>query len=317
MGYQEKETRQEAFLWSSEWDRATYEIKKQNGVDVICAIYGTEKDPYKPLEIIESYRPEKPSEKNNLSPAGALACINTNDHMQILDFVNQWGLLGLWRVDRYKLRNDYLDQLPHRPHESSSIYGKFSGWYHHPNKSRGYRWQEPVAVFAAAVEEYKEILEELEQVKSGTAKSVLLSNMRINDCLRGIRPALSWDTNKMEWVPGWKFISLLDAIYLRLFISSQSGKHWSRCKYENCRDWFLAINPSAIYCSERCAKNQSKYNSRNDTIINAICKQYPSVNSELLRNKCEELLNEKGIGEVKLKKIINEFIESIDTNASI
>lgn len=133
-------------------------------------------------------------------------------------------------------------------------------------------------------------------------------NFRINDYMSQIRPALSWNYITQEWIPGWSFLSLLDAIYLLLFLNLQANRYWRRCKRLTCHDFFLAGNPKAVYCSDTCANTQAKIDSRNNKLIRSLTKLYPHIDNGWLIEQGESILKKGGIGEKKLHLEIEKRI---------
>jgi len=371
-----QESRKEAFEWSSRWQHFSYEIKMQDGIEVICSVYGSEEIPYKPLKCeVSGNRPDRPKEQSKWGPAYALARLDTIKHDDILDFVNAWGLLGLWRVKRYQLADDIDWGLPVRPTATNSLIEEYSTWYHHPHKMGGYRWQEPVSIFLAAVNEFQEIISEelllkntdqkpLHDSKPYTensydskkfSKSLLaykdelasanrlntedfelegvsddepefedvstvplevnsfMLNMRINDCLRQVRPSLSWNEQTKQWIPGWQFASLLDSIYLRLFLDLQGNRQWRRCKREGCYKIFLALNPAAEYCSDICSNTQSRISLREKKWIENLCKLYPDIEKDWLDKEGHSIISRPGVGEKKLYIEMKKRVEHLNS----
>ncbi len=139
----------------------------------------------------------------------------------------------------------------------------------------------------------------------------LFITMQINDYIRNVRPALSWDKPSNQWLIGWKFASLLDSIYMRLFLDLQGGRHWRRCKRDGCHKVFLAINPVAEYCSNVCSNTQNKINSRNRQWTEELIQSYPGIDSEWLKGEAEALLSKPGVGKKKLLALMDEKIKQV------
>ncbi len=353
----------EAFEWSSAWPKLKYEFVFQQGIEVISAISGSKNEPYEPMKCKPlNKNPEKPEDQNVWSPGSALARMDTNNRDSILQFVNKWGLLGLWRVKRFQLLEDgVFKYFPYRSTIDRLDGEKYSAWYINCDiklSQKKYIWQEPLPVFIAAVKEYQNIfyksmgltgMEPPGQVTKDKKalfyeewdidilnfndesvddnifepdedESINLSvdiaegnnyilAIQINDCLRQVRPSTYWDQKKKEWTPGWEFASLLDAIYLQLFLDLQAGRYWRRCKKKNCGKPFRAINPKAEHCSILCSKSQSKTDSREAQWINNLEDQYPYKDRTWIEKTAQLLLQERGVGEKKLKIRMEQIIK--------
>jgi hypothetical protein len=154
-----------------------------------------------------------------------------------LGYANAWGLLGLWKVDRYR---SFL------PDEGRDWYR----WEFPPGVKPPFAslvcYQEPVEAFLAAVEDYRVWLKNLDYEQENLSYGGHL--------LTGCCPRFGYDPSKGRWSLDWQIESLYEAIYLRTALDYAGGKYgFRRCK--KCNRLFLAKREKDSFCSYRCQNN--------------------------------------------------------------
>lgn len=214
-------------------------------------------------------RPGRPDDWN-IAPHLHLARINPDSPEEILGFVNKWGLLGLWRVERYCMDPGVEGKgyWPLRSSEEMAFFNalgvnwfmpwvpeEYSAWYRWDGGPTPlHRFCEPVSSFARAVRDYQAVLEACgtRDVADQDAECDLA--FRFNRFLVGCAPQFVSGERKI----GWVFPSLLHAIYLAAFLSVVQGNLcFKRCKNEKCRR--LTLLPEIKeYCSTACKNAQTQ-----------------------------------------------------------
>ncbi|MCL5289585.1 MAG: hypothetical protein M1489_00880 [Firmicutes bacterium] len=300
-----------AFSWSSLWFRLNYGFEENEGIKMIVAKSGAKIDWYDPLEHQQlPKRPRKPEEQDKSSPHTALARLDLKDTNAVLNFANKWGLLGLWNVPAYQM----AEVLPENDVEVNLWKEKYSSWYIHPHKMRYHGWQEPVPVFIEAAKEYQNIIEEIKNLPpighEDRESQALILELRLNEKFKGIRPGVYLGENE-NWVAGWQYRSLLDAIYLLTFMSLVGNKYWRRCTKKRCNRLFITENPDNQYCSDRC-RNAHLVQKHNEKIWKEnLLKIYTEVDQKWLIDTIETLLGQGISGEKKLSKKIDSILKSL------
>ena len=302
---------EDAFQGSTKWFRIKYEITEQEGVQVISAQSGSEVEWFDPLTFfVPSRRPRGEYEQVEFSPHTALARLNCKNENEILDFVNQWGLLGLWRVPDYQ----EADTLKHK---DKNIFSKEkpSIWFHHPHKTKQHRWQEPLKIFIEAAEEYQKLFSEIEYLsdigEEEKSKAILSITFKLNSQLNGIRPGISWN-EKGEQFAIWQFSSLYAAIHLQTYLNLLEGRFFRRCKHKKCRRFFVTTHPENQYCSDFCRTSYLVQSHRIRQWKSELLHQFliPGVDRIWLEEQIDLLLKQPGVGPKKaaqkLKSLINE-----------
>ena len=187
------------------------------------------------------------------------------DASEVLEFVNRWGLLGLWRVDNYRL------MVPSLALENRGIFKPLDGppcsaWYrvvpplpkHHPLA----RWCEPLDVFVLAVQQYQRfcaiLAGETERSEGAEDRSSLRRFEAVYELFpQGVelRPGLGPGD---RWELAWRCPSLLHACYLRMYLERWGGGRVVRCGFEGCGRLFTTRDSRQTYCSVRCQDAQRK-----------------------------------------------------------
>jgi hypothetical protein len=297
----------EAFGWASLWRRVVYKIETVDGIECIVSNGREKVTYYNPLEIENlSKRPKSP--KANLdSPEIALARLDLNNRKEIINYANQFGLLGLWFHPDYCLAKE-LDDIG----DSCSINGtRFSNWYRHPRKKDIYAWMEPLEMFVRAARDYQRFLDNITTVEKNDDQEGAASfpvNFFWKMQLRNVHIATVWDGK--DWTLGWEYQSLLSALYLKLLLNKQAGKLIRRCRKRRCGKFFIADHLENGFCSDNCKFAYYKANSINRGDKEELIKKYNSiVDSQTLASFIDSIL-ERGIsgkGRIE-KRIINELI---------
>ncbi|MEH7483337.1 hypothetical protein V7157_20190, partial [Neobacillus drentensis] len=281
--------REEAFGWASYWRKLKYKIEKVNGIECIVPIFKAEVESYDPLKINNLPKRPKYPEENDVTPDIALARLDLNNREEIINFVNEFGLLGLWFHPDYCEAKDLEDIGC-----STSLNGiKFSNWYRHPKKRGVYAWMEPLSMFSCAASDYKRFLEKIaiaENTDELSSESLLVYYFWKKQ-LRNVHMAPLLD--KKQWVLGWEYQTLLSAIYLKLALNKQAGKSIWKCRKKRCGKFFIA--DSSGFCSDDCKSAHFKADSINKKHKKELMEEYNGKVEEQLLSDFIDSLFENGI----------------------
>lgn len=296
---------EDAFPGSSMWFRLKYEITVQEGVKVITALSGSEVEWYDPLSSsVLPKRPHWAEEQENVSPHTDLASLNLNSINKILKFVNNWGLLGLWKVPDYQKAANLQGKNTFRIGN-----GRFSEWFLHPHKLKNHSWQEPLEIFIEAAEKYQKLFSDISEVGKPEGYQALSITIKLNSELRGIRPGISFN-EKGERFAIWQFNSLYDFVHLQIFLSLMNNKAFRRCKYVKCRRFFVTTHRENQYCSNLCRTNHLVKSHRlkqwKEELFNQFLTQ--GIERTWLEEQINSLLSKPGIGQKKAAKRLTELI---------
>jgi hypothetical protein len=296
---------EEAFQWSSLWRVTKYKIEEINGIECIVSDGRDNVQYYDPLKVDRQKKRPKFPEQNENSPEIALARLDANNKEHIIDFVNKFGLLGLWHHPDYS-GADYLPYLNSR----GTLDGRsFSEWYTHPRKQGLYKWMEPVQVFKSAVQDYQEFLDKVVSVENGINQDDALEFDVISYWdrqLEEINPGHL--RNGQEWILGWKYRSLISAIYLKNSLNKQAGMAIRRCRKKRCGKFFLSTHPERATCSDDCKSAYYKARTQNKRDKEELLIKYSS-NEEIVSSKIDELIASGISGKKRLDKKIEEYLQ--------
>lgn len=268
---------------------------------VIVAASGAEVEYYDPLTPQNiTRRPRYPEECEGAAPHLDLARLDGSVD-GVLQFVNRWGLLGLWACPAYQK----AEGLPIRSQATNLRGEKYSTWYHHPHKMGRYRWQEPLPLFAQAVRDFQETLDELTRIPQAGDRALIVQ-LRFNERLKGIRPLANYE--KQGWSIGWEFRSLLDVVHLLTLLDLLGGRTFRRCRKRRCGNIYLTKHPENQYCSDLCRKAHQIQRSRERRWADNIMMSHPDVDQAWLRKQVERLLEQGVSGEKRLKKVMSNLI---------
>lgn len=298
-------TEADAFPWGTHWWRCKYEIREApsevSEIPVRCIVAVAELDAdgtfRRPqwYDVFTEWRTKAPakqpawseSAEQEYAPHVALARLDPWNEREVLRFVNRWGLLGLWAVDRYKEGAGLFAGSKPGPKDWTGE-EKHSGWYiwdeFYRQSSKGlymHSFCEPVELFAQAAEEYQRLHCFLAAAKGSDAPPELLARfIEAGDDHEALRdpqaaareaghrlsgwvhecahPRPIYDAQKHAWQFGWECNSLLGWIYLMTFLDLVEGRGFKRCARRNCGKLFIPTRPNAMYCSFTCKNDQAQ-----------------------------------------------------------
>ncbi|TEB08627.1 hypothetical protein Psch_02193 [Pelotomaculum schinkii] len=253
-------------LQTTSWYHSKYTLKENNGIVYLVAEGGTKPEPYQPLEA----QPPKKNNRNsqpyypeewNCLPHINLARLDLNNQNDILDFVNRWGLLGLWEVKDYRYWSFWPYERFIMIHKDNPVVKTFSYHYINPDfmdgrsRSHHQRYREPLDAFIKAAQEYQNCITLLEGDADDKSDAQDLLNKYISDC----HPTAWYITEpKEQWTSHWQSPSLLHTCYLIRWMDLISLRDYKRCKHKTCRKIFIAERPNERYCSFRCKENSKR-----------------------------------------------------------
>lgn len=263
---------------ATSWFRLQYELVEKEGITYIAA---TDKpfDPqngwYQPLDYASpKQQPTWPEEWEGWLHLH-LARLKAGNSEEVLQFVNRWGLLGLWNV------RDYKDWSPWGESETYQVKGKkgvyeayFSRHYVNPvyegRREPEYKlhwYREPLEAFRWAVEEFQRFVAlahgekpegypyapKTPQDRKSEAQDIL--NRYLADC-----SPVTWyiARPKEEWVTFWRAPSLLHCCYLLVWLDLTALREYRRCLHQRCGGFFIPTRSNEDYCSVRCYENAKR-----------------------------------------------------------
>ncbi len=270
-----------AFTWGTQWWRCRYEIRSvSTEPEPVQCIVAVADSPVNWYEVLTGWEaPAKQpgrSEGSDLkyAPHAALARLNAWQEEEALGFVNRWGLLGLWNVERYKHVAPFL--APHRAGPSDwSGEEEYSGWYMWDElREKGgtylHSFCEPLELFAAAAEEYQRLCRHLTASKESREEATQAEWGLTGWLHQCAHPRPVYDYKTGTWRFGWECNSLLGRecnsllgwIYCLTFLEQVQGLGFRRCARPNCGKLFIPTRPNSTYCSFTCKNAQTVENHR-------------------------------------------------------
>lgn len=290
------------FEWANLWRKVVYKIENINGVECIVADGRIEVTYYDPLEIGKLIKRPKNPEGNEKSPEIALARLDIGDKKQILKYVNDFGLLGLWLQPEY-CEAKGLEEIGDNGLLDNT---RYSIWYRHPRKSGIYAWMEPLVLFKRAVHDFQQFLDSVtyvEENKDNEGISSVHVDLYWREKLKNVHPSPVW--NGKDWVWGWEYRSLLSALYLKVFINKKAGKVIRRCIKRGCGKFFETDHPEKGPCSDDCKIAYHTANSKKRKYKRELIEKYNNhFDKEFLSNLIESLLEQGVTGKRRIEKKI-------------
>lgn len=194
-------------------------------------------------------------------PHAALARLNVEDEEAVVRFCTMYGLLGLRYIPRWRERKPFLAD----DRTVTNAWDSYSAWYDRPKpkiKPPGWHYIqtfcEPLELFKEAVKKYQRVCTLLAAMEGGLdekkAKSLAFDiEYELLGELDGCIPYPVFEGGR--WVFGWRFRSLLEACYFRLFLDMTEGAYgFRRCGNPKCNRLFFAKTGDDTYCCIRCRK---------------------------------------------------------------
>lgn len=330
----------EPFINNSIWFKQQYEIANKDGVDFIVIKRGAEKEVYEPLERrILDYRPNNKEEHFLSSPHVALSRINPQSVDEILLFVNTWGLLGLRNTEKYTNKAQ-LAEIFNNPLLGMD-YPQISDLYSDSRRKIGEKAREPIIVFQQAVIDYQQVIMDLLMYKNYELPDVFVDKTHKRDFVEGVmqneekeylqkdsielqaintenrhafitfsrlnemidaRPQSYWNVKASSYSSGWRFTSLLSALYLRIHLEFHQGTYFTHCKWKKCRRLFVPRNPINQYCSTPCRNNHNAYRFKLNSWLKDVKSQFPNHSEEEVEIMFYSLVDDGYSGEKKILK---------------
>ena len=187
----------------------------------------------------------------------------TGDGHEILEFANKWGLLGLWKVDKYRLETPSL-AFEDRGVVYPLVGQPYSAWYKAepplPQEPLA-RWCEPLDVCVLAIQQYQRfctiLAGEIEEYEKEEGRY-----RRLFEAVHGLFPRgielqpILYPDSTLGFT--WGCPSLLHACYLRMYLELSGGKRLVRCAFGGCSNLFITRDSRQMYCSRHCQDAQRK-----------------------------------------------------------
>jgi hypothetical protein len=333
----------EAFTEMSLWFRSQYELIEVNGVIFISPIANNGIDYYDPFkEKPLEYLPKTKKEHLESCPHVALARINLKDNEEILEFVNKWGLLGLWEIpkflqcdfklNQYKFNIDEIFEHPHKrgkaaKREPLHLFIQAASEYQN-YISKYTQYEEGLGNLSLSKEKHDKILDDLSNEEGIDSQKVIkkialkqkvseqqiqnvikiyissqLLTTNLNEYLRNSSPQSYFSGSPAKNKSGWYFNSLLSAIYLKTSLD----KPFRHCEW--CSELFISNNPINKYCSVRCGNNRRQKELNIKQRKQELVKMFETYNPSWVESQID-ILFEKGIsGKKRIEKELKYLIE--------
>jgi hypothetical protein len=254
-------------LETTAWFSLQYQVRDNRDGLFLSAIRDSKPEWYQPMEYrLPEKRPNKP-EGWNVAPHLHLANLNITKQDEILEFVNRWGLLGLWKVEGEGWGFSgwpwpYVGGKPRMYQEGLFGDKEFSFWYINPyyeNKKSGYylhRYREPLDAFIMAAKRFQEFIRLLNGTPNNKSEAQDIANYYLLDC-----HPVAWYAAKPEesWKSHWQIPSLLHACYLLTLFDLCALRSYRVCKHKPCSRIYLAKRDNQLYCSDNCQNNAKQY----------------------------------------------------------
>lgn len=145
-------------------------------------------------------------------------------------------------------------------------------------------------------------------IDSESGKS-LVPFLKLNEMLEDVSPQIFWSVKESAPSRGWKFPSLLSAIYLRIHLDFGEGRGFTHCKWKNCRKLFIPRNPANQYCNERCRNSDNTYRHKLSIWLENIKAQFPNRSEQEIEKLFYSLVEDGYSGE---KRILMEIRKRLD-----
>lgn len=260
-----------AFEAYSVWYRGRYRVIEDEGVPVVAPDPEVSLEGYDPIEEAPplSIRPRR-REEHFQTPHLHLAYLGGLDPLteqDVLNFANRWGLLGLWRVEEYRLFVPTLARMKQLSGggDSKGIVIRLDGspcsrWY----GGYGQPNQEPLEAFAQAAQDFRVALDMATEVTSQRNHYWQMVEVAARLRLDGCRMVPFFRLGR--WRLAWQYPSLLHALRLRAILDLTGGTGLRRCKRRRCGMLFIppanTTGPTAEYCSDACRESEKKARQR-------------------------------------------------------
>jgi hypothetical protein len=268
--FEAEEQGRDAFQRRDSWWRLQYEIVEEPQppesheptVPVITALEESELEWYDPLHegelpaIQGAYRDEDSAYQS--TPHMHLARLDLSSRDAILEFVNKWGLLGLWEVPEYRNLEPFLaeEKKPPKGFEDRPC----SGWYLseryrpspegvNPSGKYLHTFCEPLETFCAAAGAYQRDVDRAVRAaeEGNTWEAPEVCRLFT---LHGCQLAPVYDKDASKWELGGQCRSLLDWIRFRTVLDMVAPHRIRKCP--GCGRVFVPANKRAKYCNRAC-----------------------------------------------------------------
>jgi len=262
-------------LETTAWFCLRYQIRENKDGFFLSAVRDSKPEWYQPTEYqLPEIRPNKPKDWN-IAPHLHLANLNLEKQDKILEFVNCWGLLGLWNVkgEGWGFSEwpwPYIGRKPKMYQEGGFSKKEFSSWYINPyyenKKGEGgyylHRYREPLDAFIIAAKRFQKFMcllngtPDKKPTPDQQSKAQDILNSFIADC----RP-VAWYVAEPEesWKSHWQIPSLLHACYLLTWFDLCALRSYRVCNHKPCGNIYIASRDNQAYCSDLCQNNAKQY----------------------------------------------------------
>lgn len=250
------------FSKGTECFKGSYEISSIGNLRIIRAKVGSSFNFYSPIEFQGNFRNSQPKKREILEPHTHLANVNLKKEEEIINFVNKWGLLGLWKDENFKIRNPFLapkkNLVEHPLGKPFSPYYLLSTYYPKEKFSFLEKFCEPLELFEEAASQFQELYKMLSQEKSPELIFHIVDSFK----LEGAKTKPLFNNKRDRWDFGWECNCLYHWCYLLSYLDLVEGSIFKRCAFRSCSSFFSAFNPKAKYCSQTCKESAKKARQR-------------------------------------------------------
>jgi hypothetical protein len=240
------------------WFKANFTLETVNEISYIVS-----NSSWTLYKLPEYQPPQKqplhPEDWNKNAPHLWLNKVKTDNLESILDFVNKWGLLGLWRVKEYReWRPDKSESEFHTGEFGDRISPQYlaEAYLENPDKykesSASPPLREPLPPVIEAINEFQTFMKHMEEI-SNAEKAANLLNKYLRDCGPCVFCTDSEDL-KTKWIAP----SLLNYCYLMVWLDKTNARDYRRCQNRHCNTIFIPKRRDAKFCSNQCQLNAKR-----------------------------------------------------------
>ncbi|SOC39072.1 hypothetical protein [Ureibacillus acetophenoni] len=122
----------------------------------------------------------------------------------------------------------------------------------------------------------------------------------LNRMLSDVHPHVFADTKNHSISKGWRFKSLIAAIYLRVALDLEEDKKIIHCKWRKCNKLFIPNRPDNQHCSDACKDNEKTDRANQRKWLKEAIEQYNTHPTNKIEEAFNSLIQEGVSGRVKI-----------------
>ena len=238
-------------------------------------IVPVDRRPYNPFQYYFPASTRTPKDEGTRSLPYLFLQVNAFDKRAVLKFCKQYGVLGEFSPDGWKVwGNRVYEAIRGKQRSGVSPFERLDMELSLRPIDDRIAGVPPLSVLARpmtttrfqfAQDQLQETIEWLEEAASKQPsktkkKAQVRVQWRFREKLGMMRPYATWDKNQQSWVTGWDAGSLESLLYLMLLYDCQGRGHIKTCPW--CKKVFMGDRPKMKYCSNKCGTNARVYKHR-------------------------------------------------------